>query len=73
MEDYSLVQVVSLFLPDAHLQEERTKKRQPFESCLLYKSFEDRLFLFVTLVEFINATCSVNQFHLTSIEWVRCV
>lgn len=29
MEDYSLVQVVSLFLPDAHLQEECTKKDNP--------------------------------------------
>ncbi len=31
------------------------------------------LFLFVTLVEFINTTCGVNQFHLTSVEWVRCI
>ena len=31
------------------------------------------LFLFVTAVELINSTCSINKFHLTSVEWVRCV
>lgn len=24
----------------------------------------------VLVVEFINATCSVNKFHLTCVEWV---
>lgn len=32
-----------------------------------------RLFLFVTVAEFINSTCSINQLHFTGIERVRGV
>ena len=34
---------------------------------------EELLFLCVSLIELVNATCSVNELHLTSVEWVRCV
>ena len=34
---------------------------------------EELLLLCVSLVELINATCSVDELHLTCVEWVRCV
>ena len=34
---------------------------------------EELLLLCVSLIEFVNATCSVDELHLTSVEWVRCV
>ena len=41
----------------------------PFSLCLV----EELLLLCVSLIEFVNATCSVDELHLTSVEWVRCV
>ena len=32
---------------------------------------EELFLLCVSLIELVNATCSVNEFHLTSVEWVR--
>ena len=34
---------------------------------------EELLLLCVSLIEFVNATCSVDELHLTCVEWVRCV
>jgi len=34
---------------------------------------EELFLLCVSLIELVNATCSVNELHLTSVEWVRCV
>ena len=34
---------------------------------------EELLLLCVSLIEFVNATCSVDELHLTSVEWVRSV
>ena len=34
---------------------------------------EELLLLSVSLIEFVNATCSVDELHLTSVEWVRSV
>ena len=31
---------------------------------------EELLLLCVSLIEFINTTCGINELHLTSVEWV---
>ena len=31
---------------------------------------EELLLLCVSLIEFINTTCSIDELHLTSVEWV---
>ena len=52
------------------------KKRMPhFGSPSFCTVCREELFLLVcvSLVEFVNATCSVDEFHLTSVEWVRSV
>ena len=32
-----------------------------------------RLFLLVSLVEFVHATCRIHEFHLSRIERMRCI
>lgn len=39
--------------------------------CPLYLG--ELLPLCVSLVELVNATCCVDELHLTCVEWVRCV
>ena len=34
---------------------------------------EELLLLCVSLIEFVNATCCIDELHLTSVEWMRCV
>lgn len=42
-------------------------------SCVPYVGEELFLLVCVSLVEFVNATCSIDEFHLTCVEWVRSV
>ena len=52
------------------------KKRMPhFGSPSFCTVCREELFLLacVSLIEFVNAACGVNEFHLTGVEWVRCV
>ena len=34
---------------------------------------EELLLLCVSLIEFVNTTCSIYELHLTCVEWMRCV
>ena len=34
---------------------------------------EELLLLSVSLIELVNTTSCINELHLTSVEWVRCV
>ena len=52
-----------------------TKKNRPayLQTDFVPYVLEELLLLCVSLIEFVNATCSVDELHLTSVEWVRCV
>ena len=51
------------------------KKRKALRTFLFLtmSCMEELLLLSVSLIEFVNATCSVDELHLTSVEWVRSV
>lgn len=72
----TLVSKLQALISDDITNSIKTKKASTMRS-FSNISFETGLFFpvihvfLVSCIEFINTTCSVNQFHFSSVEWVR--